>query len=206
MLMCALHERLGAESPAQSLNQYLLRDIAELVKSRNSWREKGTRATVSEEGRRIAQHEDCSNFLITSEEPIEPGEISAWRITIESMDPKRGTMRYFGIHTGKSSVGNDHSRPLKGDFTIRVRRGQALGPTEEESTRKLGFEGKTGDVMTFILDRRKQPHTLRLFFNDMDCGIVFEGLPSTGPLFPCITQQHDTDVIIADFDIPIPNF
>lgn len=45
--LCSMHERLGAESPAQSLNQYVHRDIAELLRPQNRGAGPNSRRTDS---------------------------------------------------------------------------------------------------------------------------------------------------------------
>lgn len=69
---------------------------------------------------------------------------------------------------------------------------------------KCKCEAKNGDIAVFVLDRREKPHTLRMIFNHFDLGVLFDDLPTEGPLYPCISQQLNTDVIQAEFDIEIP--
>ena len=205
--LCSLHERLGAQSPAQLLNQWNHRDIAELVKARpNRWREKSTKAGISEDGLRVSQKEDCVNFVITTVEPIEPGEVVPWSIFINKMDTEGATLRFFGVHSAPSHpLSND---PHKGFWTVRVVNGMLYGPTQldqfAKSDRQVQCKASSGDTILFVLDRRPSCNTLRMLWNGKDIGIIFDKLPENCPLYPCITLQCNSDVVTADFNVQIP--
>ena len=115
-----------------------------------------------------------------------------------------GTMRYMGIHGSQSAV-ERYSNPSHGDWVVEVRTGWLISSGSRRE-RSVKMSAVTGDEVVFVLNRKIVPHTLRLFYNGNDLGVIFDDLPEQMPLYPCITQQHDTDQITAEFDVSIPNY
>jgi hypothetical protein len=155
------HERLGADSPASTVNQYLHREIAELLRvSGNRWRPKPDWIELSEDGLTVKSLKDCHNHVVTTEKPYMPGVVTAWRLKIVSMS-NSGTMRYHGVTQTES---NDRGGPpFKGDWTVQIINGYLHGTgsvgkasSDEDSgvEHRCDCRATDGDTVTFVLDRR----------------------------------------------------